>query len=128
VNDARVIDVVEQHICGTQKERQRLLFDAVDGVVVNCSVLDALHLGIQYLQRRSKETAGAASEVRNRLPEFGLDHLHHEVRDSAGSVEFTGVTSALQAAKNRFVDLAEGVTVLVLLKVNLVNDIDNLAE
>ncbi len=26
VNDARVVDVVEQHIRGTQKERQRLLF------------------------------------------------------------------------------------------------------
>ena len=128
MDDARVVDVVEQHIRGTQKERQRLLFDAVDGVAVNRSVLDALHLGIQHLQRRGKEAAGAAGKVRNRLTELGLDHLYHEVRDSTGRVEFAGVTGALQAAEDRFVNLTEGVAVLVLLKIDLINDIDNLAK
>ncbi len=59
-------------------------FDAVDGVAVNRSVLDALHLGIQHLQRRGKEATGSAGKVRNRLAELGLDHLHHEVRDRTG--------------------------------------------
>ena len=128
MDDARIIDVVEQHICGAQKERKRLLFDAVNGVAVNRSVFNSLHLGIQHLQRRGKEATGSAGEVRNRLAELGLDHLHHEVRDRTGRVEFTGVTCALQAAEDRFVNLTEGVAVLVLLKIDLVNDIDNLAE
>ena len=63
VDDARVVDVVEQHIRGAQKERQCLLFDTVNGVAVNCSVLDALHLGVQHLQRRGKEAAGTAGKV-----------------------------------------------------------------
>ena len=63
VDDARVVDVVEQHIRGAQKKRQRLLFNAIDRVAVNCSVLDALHLSIQHLQRRGKEAAGSAGEV-----------------------------------------------------------------
>ena len=128
MDDARIVDVVEQHICGAQKEWQRLLFDTVDGVAVNRSVLDSLHLGVQHLQRRGKEAACTACEVRNGLAELRLDHLHHEVRDRTGRIEFTGVTGALQTAENRFVDLAEGVTVLVLLKIDLVNDIDNLAK
>jgi len=128
VDDARIVDVVEQHICGAQKERQRLLFNAIDGVAVNRSVLDGLHLGIQHLQRRGEEAACTAGEVRNRLAELWLDHLHHKIRDSTGRIEFTGVTGALQAAEDRFVNLAEGVAVLVLLKVYLVNGIDNLAE
>ena len=128
MDDARIVDVVEQHICGAQKEWQRLLFDTVDGVAVNRSVLDSLHLGVQHLQRRGKEAACTACEVRNGLAELRLDHLHHEVRDRTGRIEFTGVTGALQTAENRFVDLAEGVTVLVLFKVDLVNDIHNLAE
>ena len=49
MDDARVVDVVEQHIRGAQKERQRLLFNAVDGVAVNRSVLDALYLAVQHL-------------------------------------------------------------------------------
>ena len=128
MDDARVVDVVEQHIRGAQKERQRLLFDAIDGVAVNGSVLDALHLSIQHLQRRGKEAAGSAGEVRNGLAELRLDHLYHEVRDSTGRVEFAGVTGALQAAEDRFVNLTEGVAVLVLLKIDLINDIDNLAK
>ena len=56
----------EQHIRGAQKERQRLLFNAVDGVAVNRSVFDSLHLGIQHLQRRGKEATGSAGKVRNR--------------------------------------------------------------
>ena len=124
MDDARVVDVVEQHIRGAQKERQCLLFNAVDGVAVNRSVFDSLHLGIQHLQRRGKEATGSAGKVRNRLAELGLDHLYHEVRDSTGCVEFTGVTGALQAAEDRFVNLTEGVAVLVL----LINDIDNLAK
>ena len=128
MDDARIVDVVEQHICGAQKERQRLLFNAIDGVAVNRSVLDGLHLGIQHLQRRGEEAACTAGEVRNRLAELWLDHLHHKIRDSTGRIEFTGVTGALQAAEDRFVNLAEGVAVLVLLKVYLVNGIDNLAE
>ena len=128
MDDARVVDVVEQHIRGAQKERQCLLFDTVNGVAVNCSVLDALHLGVQHLQRRGKEAAGTAGKVRNRLAELRLDHLYHEVRDSTGRVEFAGVTGALQAAEDRFVNLTEGVAVLVLLKIDLINDIDNLAE
>ena len=128
MDDTRVVDVVEQHIRGAQKERQRLLFNAVDGVAVNRSVFDSLHLGIQHLQRRGKEATGSAGKVRNRLAELGLDHLYHEVRDSTGCVEFTGVTGALQAAEDRFVNLTEGVTILVLLKIDLINDIDNLAK
>ncbi len=119
---------MEQHICGAQKKRKSLFFNAVDGVAVNRSVLDSLHLGIQHLQSRGKEAAGAAGKVRNELAELWLDPLHHKVRDRTGRVEFTGVTGALQTAEDRFVNLTEGVTVLVLLKVDLVNDIDNLAE
>ena len=36
---------------------------SIDRVAVNCSVLDALHLSIQHLQRRGKEAAGSAGEV-----------------------------------------------------------------
>ena len=78
MDDARVVDVVEQHIRGAQEERQRLLFNAIDGVAVNRSVLDCLHLGIQHLQRRGEEAACTAGEVRNRLAELWLDHLHHK--------------------------------------------------
>ena len=89
MDDARVVDVVEQHIRGAQKERQRLLFDAVDGVAVNRSVLDALHLGIQHLQRRGKEAACTTGEVTKGLAQFRVKHHHDKVCQSTWSIELT---------------------------------------
>ena len=87
-----------------------------------------MYLRVQYLQRRSEEPPGAAGKISNRLAQLGLDHLHHKICHCPGRIEFTGIARALQTAEDRLIDFPEGVPILIFLKVDFVNGVDNLSE
>ena len=128
VIDPGHVQAVEQHVGDAKHVGELLLFDAVDGIAVGRLVRRALDLLPQLLEPAGDEAAGAAGEVRHALADLGPDALGHEVSDGPGSVEFAGGACALQLLQNGFVDLAEGVALLVVGEVQLVDDVDDLAK
>ena len=128
VIDPGHVQAVEQHVGDAKHVGELLLFDAVDGIAVGRLVRRALDLLPQLLEPAGDEAAGAAGEVRHALADPGPDALGHEVRDGAGGVEFARGTGALQFLQDGLVYLAEGVALLVVGEVQLVDDVDDLAQ
>ena len=124
----RHIQPVEQQVGDAQHIGELLFFDAIDGIPVLFGVGGALHLLLQLLQPADEKTAGAAGKVGHLLSDLGADHLGHKVRDGPGRVEFTGRTGTLQFFQNGLIDLAEGMTLLIVTKVQVVNHIKDLSQ
>ena len=124
----RDVQPMQQQVRDAEHVGELLLFDAVDGIAVGRLVRRALDLLPQLLEPAGDEAAGAASEVRHALADLGPDALGHEVGDGPGRVEFAGGARALELLQDGFVDLAEGVALLVVGEVQLVDDVDDLAK
>ena len=54
--------------------------------------------------------------------------LRHELRDGAGRIELTGGASALQFFEDGLVNLTEGVALLIIGEIQLVDHVDDLAQ
>ena len=128
VGDAWVVDVVQEHVGGAEEERQGFFLDAVDGIAVGVAVVGGFDLGVEDFQGGGEEAAGAAGEIGDGFAELWREHLCHEIGDGARGVELPGVASALQAAQDGLVDFAKGVAVVVFVEVDLVDDVDDLAQ
>ena len=122
------IQPMEQQVGDAQHIGELLFFNAVDGIPVLFGVGSALHLLLQLFQPADEKTAGAAGKVGHLLSDLGTDHLGHKVRDGPGRVEFTGGPGTLQLLQNGLIDLAEGMTLLIVTKIQVVNHIKDLPQ
>ena len=86
------------------------------------------HLLVQLFEPAGDETARAASKVRHRFADLRPDRLRHEISDGARRIEFAGGTGTLQLFEDGFIDVAEGVALLVVAQIQLVDDVDDLTQ
>ena len=128
VVDTRVVEVVQQQVGDTEHIGELLFLDAVDGIAESRLIFGGLDLLVQLLQPAGQKAAGTAGKVGHLLPYLGPDHLGHKVSDGPGRIEFAGRTCALQLFQNGLVDLAEGVAFRIIVQLEIVNRIDDLAQ
>ena len=128
VEDLGDVEVVEEHVGDAEHVGELLLLDAVDGGAVFLAVLRRLDLRFELLEPARDEAAGAAGEVGHRLADLRGDHLRHEIGDGAGRVELACGARALKLLEDRLVDFAEGVALLVVGEVEVVDHVHDLAE
>ena len=83
---------------------------------------------MQLIEPADDEAAGAAGKIGHGLANLRFNDLGHKIGDSTGRIELTSRTGALQLFQNGLVNLAEGVTLLIVTEVQLVNDIEDLAQ
>ena len=88
-------------------------------------VLDLL---LQLAKLAGDEAARAAGKVRHLFANPRLNHPRHEVGHGAGRVELARGTGALQLLENALVDFVEGVALLVVGQIQLVDDVDDLPQ
>ena len=114
VEDLRNVQIVQQHIRDAKHVRELLFLDAVDRTAAFRLVIGGNDVLFQLLEPGGDEAARAAGEVRHLFTDPGLDHLRHEFRNGAGRVVFARAARALQLFKDGFIDLAEGLTFLII--------------
>ena len=128
VIDPGHVQPVQQQVRDAEHIGKLLLFDAVDGGAVLLGVRRALDLRLQLLEPAGDEAAGAAGKVRHGLPDPGTHTLRHELRHRAGRIELTGAASTLQLFQDGLVDLPEGVALLIVGEIQLVDDVEHLPQ
>ena len=80
--------------------RQRLFLDAVDRALQLGFVFGILDVFLaDVLDGADQKAARAARRVEQRLAEFGIDLIDHELCDGARRVEFAGIAGILQIAE-----------------------------
>lgn len=125
---ARHIQPMQQQVGDAEHVRELLLLDAVYGLAVLLLVRCVFHLLVQLFEPAGDETARAASKVRHRFADLRPDRLRHEISDGARRIEFAGGTGTLQLFEDGFIDVAEGVALLVVAQIQLVDDVDDLTQ
>ena len=122
------IQPVQQQISNAQHIGKLLFFDTVDGVAVLIRICGALDALLQLIEPADDKTTGAAGKVGHGLANLGFDDLGHKVGDSTGRIELTSRTGALQLFQNGLVNLTEGMALLIVTEIQLVNDIEHLPQ
>ena len=128
VIDPGHVQPVQQKVRDAKHIGKLLLLNAVDGGAVLLRVRRALDLRLQLLEPAGDEAARAAGKVRHGLPNPGGNTLRHELRHRAGRVELAGRARALQFFQDSLVDLPEGVALLIVREVQLVDDVEHLPQ
>jgi len=125
----RHVDSVEQHVGGTEKVRERLLLDAMNGFLKRFFVFGAPDVLASYvLDSTGKEPARTAGGVQKPLAKLGVYHIDHELSYRTGRVVLPGVSSALKIPENLLVNVAKEMTVFRGIEVNFIELVDNLTE
>ena len=122
------LDAVQQHVGDAQQVRELLLLDARHRALPGVAILDRADLVAQVLQRAGEEAAGAAGGVEHALAESGIDLVDHELGDGARGVELARVAGALQVLEDLFVEVVEEVALGLVVEVDLVDLVDDLAQ
>ena len=128
VQDVRLVHVVEQQIRDGQHIGKLLLLNAVGGAKPRLAVGGGFFLLLQFPQPTDDEPARTAGEIRHAFAELRRDHLRHEVGDGAGRVKFARASGGLQLLQDRFVNVAEGVDILVAGQVDSLDDVHDLPK
>ena len=121
------LDLVQEHIGGTEKMRQCLFFNALYGRLQSyliCRRLDIL--GPYVLYGTGQKAPGSAGWIQDRFSEFWVNHVHYELGDSPRRIEFTRIASALEILEDLLVDVAKKMPVLGAVEVNIVEPVDDL--
>ena len=126
--DLGQVHTVEQHISDAEHIGELLLLNAKDGAAEGLLILHGGDVLLQGLQPAGQKAAGAAGKVRHAFPDLGPDHLGHKVRHGPGRIELTGGAGALQLLQNGLVDLSEGVALLVVPQIQIVDHVQHLAQ
>ena len=126
--DIRNFNIMQQHIGYAQQIGKRLFLNAVNAVV---KLL--LSGGVRYLlgelsQPRSDKSAGATGEVCHFFAQLRLYHQCHKLGDCSRRIKLTGRTGRLQLPQNLLIDKTESMAFLHIVKLNLVNDINDLTK
>ena len=122
------VDVVEQHIGDAEHIGELLFLDAIDRLGVFLFVLRRVHLLVERFQPARDEAAGAAGKVGHLLSDLWTDDFCHEIGEGTRGVELAGRTGRLHLFEDRLVDLAKSMALLIVAKVELVDDIDDLTQ
>ena len=128
MSDVRLVDIVDKKVRDAQEVGERLPFLTEHGGLELRQVGGALDLRVEVVQRRDEESARAGREVAKPLAKLRIETRDDEVRKGAGRVEFAGVARALEVFEDTLVDVAESVPVFCVGKVDLVDDVHDLAE
>ena len=128
VIDPGHVQPMQQQVRDAEHIGELLLLDAVDGGAVLLGVRRALDLRLELLEPAGDEAARAAGKVRHGLPDPGAYTLRHELGHRAGRIELTCRTRALQFFQDGLVNLPEGVALLIVGKIQLVDDIEHLPQ
>ena len=122
------IQSVKQQVGDAKHIGELFFLNAVDGIAVGFFGFRGVDLLVQLFQPADQKATGAAGKIRHLLADFRLDDLGHKVGDGPGGVKLTGGTGALQFLQDGFVNLSEGVALLIVAEIQLVDHVDDLAQ
>ena len=96
LDDIRRLDPVEYHIHHCDKIRERLLFLAVEGGLLQFFLIGGrMDLGMHIVVRFAEEPGGTASTIINALSNLGIYDLDNGPDERAGRVVFTSVATGI---------------------------------
>ena len=126
--DIRNLNVMQQHIGHAQQIRKRLFLNSINAVIKLLLICGVPYLLGELSQPRSDESTGATGEVCHLFAQLRLYHQCHKLGDCSRRIKLTGRTGRLQLPQNLLIDKAKSMAFLHIVKLNLVNDINDLAE
>ena len=119
---------MKQEVSDAQKIWQRFPFLTYHGTLEQFAIGSRLYLCSHVVKGRCKESACARCEVAKGFAQLRVEHLHDEVGQGARGVELTSIASRLKVFQNAFVNITKGVAVASIIKLNLVDYVDNLTK
>ena len=126
--DIRNFNVMQQHIGHAQQIRKRLFLNSINAVIKPLLICGVPYLLGELSQPRSDKSTGSAGKICHLFAQLGLYHQCHKLGDCSRRVKLTGRTSRLQFPQNLLIDKAKGVAFLHIVKLDLVNDINDLTK
>ncbi|MDT4839834.1 hypothetical protein FQZ97_736350 [compost metagenome] len=87
-----------------------------------------MHLLTQVLDGADQKAAGAGGGVEHHFAQLRVDHVHHELSDSAWRVELARIAGALQVLEDLFVQIVELVAFGLAIEIDAIELVDYLAQ
>ena len=119
---------MQQHIGYAEQIGKGLFLNSVNAVIKLLLSRSVRYLLGELSQPRSDKSTGAAGEVCHLFAQLRLYHQCHKLGDCSRRVEFTGGTGRLQLPQNLLIDKTKGMAFLHIVKLDLVNDINDLTK
>ena len=128
VINIRNLNVMQQHIGYAEQIGKGLFLNSINAVVKLLLICGVPYLLGELSQPRSDESTGATGEVRHFFAQLRLYHQCHKLGDCSRCIKLTGRTGRLQFPQNLLIDKAKSMAFLHIVKLNLVNDINDLTK
>ena len=119
---------MQQHIGYAEQIGKRFFLNSVNAVIQLLLSRSVRYLLGELSQPRGDKSTGAAGEVCHLFAQLRLYHQCHKLGDGSRRVEFTGGTGRLQLPQNLLIDKTKGMAFLHIVKLDLVNDINDLTK
>ena len=103
----RIIDVVQNQICGTEHMRKRFFLYTQNRLLKLLFIINVMDLLTQMLQRTDQKTASAAGKIQHLLAKLRINHVHHELGNGTRGIIFAGISGTLQVLQDILVNIVE---------------------
>ena len=128
-HEARVLDVVQQHVGDAEHVGKLLLLHRAQGALHLPLVGGLLHIAVAHMADGAGEKAArAASRIEQDFAGMRIDAVHHEGGDGARRVIFARIAGRLQIGEDLLVDLAKMLPVGERIEIDAVDLVDHLAH
>ena len=124
----RDFNIMQNQVGHGKQIRKRLFLPTVDRCLQSFKFFNCF-CAADMCNGTCKESAGAASRVKNNFTEFRINFFHNKVGYRAGCIEFSGTTCALQILEHAFVKLVKSMLLRCINKINfLIDTVNKLTE